>query len=704
MNTKIRVGGNIISELSEKIPTNIIALNELIKNSYDAGASSVTVELDTSRKLLIIRDDGSGMGQKDIDTLFHISKSNKVHGKKNEYGRITQGSKGLGFLSVFKFGKIVEWKTNSNKGFKFSVDYDKLIAANDISQFEIELSEDDTIPHGTEIIIKLDKYNVQSLKEYFSIEKNYKKILNSFDDDSFIIELVINNDDMYSSKDKTPLLDNEKEQQLYHITYNNKSQEIVFKHNGYIAIKKNYPFPFTQFSLDVELLTFQFKSHGKEKVDKLFFNPIDDLTPLIYFNSNLFNNYSIFDPNIMRNIKTGQVLNQMIGFIKIISKNPAIDFNSDRSQFLQNQLTDSIKDFLYEINKTIQEIGSAYKKYTVDFDFLTTKEISANYIESDDHEEYRKLIKDDFAFKDKIKINVQQDKVIYSLFGRTATLKINNDEYHSGSDDQETKNIPVPVRIVLNCNNEQEVAVPSKQIDLRGYVDSVYNSSGEFVDKDELLIKVNNKKRATGILESIVKPCEKIVDYIYSDSKTNAAIEKIKISFVKPTAYITTKKSSGSLFTIPSKKDYPINISQYLDKLINQINSLEIKKFMEMVSCSLRSLFELSVDSIIKSGKYPVLFNNTNDFDEKVLAVINFIKSKKEYISAISTSTKIDYKSLNNILFVDDFKKIIKKSHLGSHKSTMYITETDIRDISRYASFFIIFVNEMINNPALYNG
>ena len=38
MDTNIRVSGNIISELSEKIPTNIIALNELLKNSYDAGA------------------------------------------------------------------------------------------------------------------------------------------------------------------------------------------------------------------------------------------------------------------------------------------------------------------------------------------------------------------------------------------------------------------------------------------------------------------------------------------------------------------------------------------------------------------------------------------------------------------------------------------------------------------------------------------
>lgn len=37
----IKVNGSIVSELSERIPSNIVALNELIKNSYDAGSPSV---------------------------------------------------------------------------------------------------------------------------------------------------------------------------------------------------------------------------------------------------------------------------------------------------------------------------------------------------------------------------------------------------------------------------------------------------------------------------------------------------------------------------------------------------------------------------------------------------------------------------------------------------------------------------------------
>ena len=49
----------------------------------------------------------------------------------------------------------------------------------------------------------------------------------------------------------------------------------------------------------------------------------------MYVNCNLFNNYDMFDPNIMKNIKTDLVLNQMIGKIEIISADKAINFNSE---------------------------------------------------------------------------------------------------------------------------------------------------------------------------------------------------------------------------------------------------------------------------------------------------------------------------------------------------------------------------------------
>jgi DNA-binding MarR family transcriptional regulator len=696
MKTQIKVSGNIISELSEKIPTNIIALNELIKNSYDAGAKNVTIELNTKEKLLRVIDDGSGMSEKDINVLFHISKSNKKHGTKNEYGRTTQGSKGLGFLSVFKFGKQVEWKTKKIKGIKFSVNYDNLIKADDISRFSIELFADSSIQEGTEIIINIDKYNANSLKKYFLQETNYRKVINSFDDNNFTIRLIIDNKPLCSTNDKIQLLDNENKYQIFYITYNSRTQEIKIKHGEHIIATEFYHFPFKHFSLDIELLVFYFKSHGKKKIDKLFFNPNDDLTPLIFFNSNLFNNYTIFDPNIMRNIKTTQVLNQMIGFIRILSKNSLIDFNSDRSQFLQNEKTDNIKDFLYEINRKIQEIGSEKKNYYMTFDFLMKKEIPSDYFNSDDYEKYRKIIKNDFIYKDKVDIEVQADKVIYSLFGKKTALDIKKDVSFNLTDTNQEKR-PVPARIVLNCDGKLEMTVPSEQIDLKDYIDCIYNSNGELVDNSKLIILIDGIKQEHSILYAVTEPCEKIIHYVYNDSITGQEIKEIKVIFYKTASYITTNKLN-SLFTIPASKDYVINFSQYLDKLIDQINKLQLNKNMEIISCSLRVLFELSIDGINKSKKYSLIFKGINDLDNKVIKIIKYIKNKKSYISEIANKTRIEYSSLVKLLSIDDYKRVIEKTHLGSHKATMYITETDIHDIIKHLTIFIILANEMINN------
>jgi len=224
MESKIRVSGNIISELSEKIPSNIIALNELIKNSYDAGAKKVSIILETEKKLLTIIDDGFGMDKYDIDTLFHIAKSTKEYGAINPItNRRTQGSKGLGFLSVFKFGSHVVWETYKQSGLKFEVDYDDLISSDDIAENEIQITGDTSINKGTKITISLDEYNAKSLSLYFNDEKAYKKILAAFDDPS--IEIYLNMDGKeLSSKDITPLTSNCIDRQLFVVKYNSKDK------------------------------------------------------------------------------------------------------------------------------------------------------------------------------------------------------------------------------------------------------------------------------------------------------------------------------------------------------------------------------------------------------------------------------------------------------------------------------------------------
>ena len=101
---RLSVSGKIIKEISEKIPSTTYAIVELIKNSYEAMASNV--EINVYDNMLEILDDGEGMDLDDIHALLIVSHSNKEYGViKN--GRIISGEKGLGFFSVFKFGSKI---------------------------------------------------------------------------------------------------------------------------------------------------------------------------------------------------------------------------------------------------------------------------------------------------------------------------------------------------------------------------------------------------------------------------------------------------------------------------------------------------------------------------------------------------------------------------------------------------------------------
>jgi hypothetical protein len=702
MNTKIRVSGNIISELSEKIPSNIIALNELVKNSYDAGAKKVTIKLDSKNKKLTIIDDGCGMDEKEINTLFHISISTKKYGELNEHNRYTQGSKGLGFLAVFKFGEHVVWETKKIRGFEFSVDYSDLISKDDISQYQVNIFEKDIEKQGTKIEIDLSEYNANSLIKYFSQAKNYQKIIHAFDDNKFIIELQID-DKLYSSTNADYLILKNclPENQMYYVTYKSIEQQIKFYYNDNLIHCENFKFSSNLYSLNIELMIFKFKPYGKYGINRLFYNPQDELTPLIYINSNLFVNYELFDPNINAKNKIGKMLNQMIGYIRIISSNPMISFNSDRTQFLQNELTDEIKDFLFKINLQIQEIGYKFKKYLPDLHYLKYDELPQAYQNSDE-EQLKNAIKDDFPFKDEVTIKKNRNKVTYSVFGKSIDVNILGAEKGKRDPKQkghtENKKNPAFIKIVQPV---ERIPIPSEQIDLGTKIKEAKDSNGNDINIDNIDIKVDGAIYKDKILSSIVVPCSKIVQFSYNDSSTGMVIEQLTLVFYQPETKVDVSELKEYLITLPTNKSYTVNFNPTVGKLVDQINSLELKGYEEVIACSLRAIFEISVDSIIKSPKFDNIFYNISKLEKRVVQVITYITSEKHFISEISNKTSIDYSSLVNMLNPGEYEEAIYKAHLGAHKSDTYLSEYDIIRLARMAGIFIIVVNEMINNPSI---
>ncbi len=103
---------NIIGK--ELINNDNVAVMELVKNSYDAGAKNVTVEFrnlknpDRKNHELIIADDGIGMTKEDIENKWlNLAYSIKrVQNAQNN--RLQAGNKGIGRFSCDRLGKQLD--------------------------------------------------------------------------------------------------------------------------------------------------------------------------------------------------------------------------------------------------------------------------------------------------------------------------------------------------------------------------------------------------------------------------------------------------------------------------------------------------------------------------------------------------------------------------------------------------------------------
>lgn len=101
----------------ESIKDHTTALLELVKNSYDADANVVEIEIynKNTQDKIRIADDGEGMSEKDIDDKwlrigFSHKKINKESTKKH---RRKTGEKGIGRLSADRLGENLEIKSKA---------------------------------------------------------------------------------------------------------------------------------------------------------------------------------------------------------------------------------------------------------------------------------------------------------------------------------------------------------------------------------------------------------------------------------------------------------------------------------------------------------------------------------------------------------------------------------------------------------------
>jgi len=145
---------------SIKNPTT--ALLELVKNSYDADATEVEVEI--TENLIRVSDNGSGMSEKQLEeNWLRIGFSDKRSKKISGRSRRKTGEKGIGRLSTDRLGRQLSLTTKSGKSaaLNLRVDWDKFdVDGKEIRDISVEISEATSIKipkssanTGTEITI-----------------------------------------------------------------------------------------------------------------------------------------------------------------------------------------------------------------------------------------------------------------------------------------------------------------------------------------------------------------------------------------------------------------------------------------------------------------------------------------------------------------------------------------------------------------------
>ena len=760
----ITVAGNILSELSEKIPNNIIALNELIKNAYDACSPSVEITLDSESRLLTIRDYGIGMDTEGIKKLFHISSSDKKYGEIISYKdteRLTQGSKGLGFLSVFRFGKKVYWKTGKNSQiFEFGVDFENLKNEYNLPDHKLNIKISDQEFKGTQIVIDVDDYNLKSLKTTLANESSRKKILNSFVsskvsdegikiDKEFIISLTLD-DNKYSSDVNLDIShQGKKDHQLFRIKYSSKDKKINYYKNSILIYSSDFEYSFDDYIVDIDLMAFDFGQGrgGKDKINLVFYKPqtTNDITPLVFINNNLFNNYHLFDTEIMASKRSSLVLRQLVGYISIKSSSPLMQFNSDRTQFSQNRLTDEITDFIKNLNEEIQRTGSSLRSEIKNINAFTQTKIPEEDIPV--LKNNQKYIRQDFKLKDFIIFGKQGDKLKCTLFDREVLLDIIpkvkeiNDlgtvEIWIGKDELNNETI-----------NLQDLIAESTEIRLNGYKVNEFNETqeGEWLIKKEtdstiisIKIILRNPTQPNIDVNKIDLLCNTYYDLdsiftlynsfgtawerIEPDIKTNGNNtirydnRKGKIRFgrtgeqtitVSARDKVTNLKYEGDFtFRIKSSEEYEIkpeqlqqslirlpiagtpNFSSDIKVLINEINKLFKTDYSIIPVISYRTLIELTVNDILNNIEEEKKTDLSKNYNKVISMAEDIIKDShlddkdKQILLSI-------YKSIQSQSEVNAFVAFL---NLSVHNGSRIITKEDVKTKTQEIQLLLVLLH-----------
>jgi len=220
---KFSISARLMLHLGEAlISDELVALMELIKNSYDADSNYSAITIDTTNNseigqgMIELKDNGSGMTMEVIEKAFlklasdYKTKYNKISPK---FKRLSLGNKGIGRLSLQRLGKVarVVTKTFSGSSIEFLIDWRCFNNPDqDVTDIEIFVKENADLNYlfedgqGT-IIFIYGLNNINFWKEQTTaakFEKEMYSIIDPYSDEESKFGIYLNLDGESFSSDK----------------------------------------------------------------------------------------------------------------------------------------------------------------------------------------------------------------------------------------------------------------------------------------------------------------------------------------------------------------------------------------------------------------------------------------------------------------------------------------------------------------------
>ena len=200
-NFRMDVAGTITKRLgTQLIPNNGVGLSEIIKNSYDADATKVQIQLvgafgdNPDDCFIVIQDEGVGMNKADLQKkLFNIASEHK-RGTRTPKGRWVLGEKGIGRFAVERMAHelILYTKKEGAPEWKIEVNWDLFETAKEVSDVEMPGTTDHSDKaftsdqHGTILVMqklreKFDGNSMQEVKRTVGLLVSPFSDMNDFD-------------------------------------------------------------------------------------------------------------------------------------------------------------------------------------------------------------------------------------------------------------------------------------------------------------------------------------------------------------------------------------------------------------------------------------------------------------------------------------------------------------------------------------------